>query len=531
MTGTQPLAAYPRLAAADIALKEGELDKANALVLQHLREHRGEPRGLALLGSIALKGGALVQAEQFLRQALARGAASFDVQWELASAINQQERLGEALAAFDFLSDRIDDPQLRATKALILDKLGRNAEAIAEHRRLTERFPHRTHVWIGYGHSLRAAGRMDEAIASYRKAVGIDPEYGEGWWALANIKARVLADEDIEVIERALTSANDLLNIVPLHFALGRAWHDRKAADRAFEHFFKGNELRAESINYRPEELTAEVDDYVRRLGPAELAAGSLPKSPLKGGPIPVFLVSMPRAGSTLLEQMLDQHPDIEAVGELPYIRAILRSAMELRTRSGPAKVVELVTSLSARECEAFGADYMERANLHRKTEAPYFIDKMPMNWSDIPFIRRTLPQALFIDIRRPAMDCCFSNYIHYFSRAHSSSFRLDDIGRCYVDYVRLMDHVDNVAPGLVHHVSYERLIETPEAELRKVLSHLGLAWDQSILSFHESERVVRTPSAEQVRRPLNRQGFGVWRAYEAWLQPLREALGALADG
>jgi hypothetical protein len=310
-----------------------------------------------------------------------------------------------------------------------------------------------------------------------------------------------------------------------MHFALGRAWHDRKEHARAFEHFSKGNELRAETINYRPEELTAEVDSFAQRLGPDFFKPAAAPES----GAIPVFLVSMPRAGSTLLEQMLDCHPDVEAVGELPYIRAILRSAMEIRTRSGPAEVVELVASLTPRECEAFGADYLNRASLHRRTNARYFVDKMPMNWSDIPFIRKILPHARFIDIRRPAMDCCFSNYVHYFSRAHSSSFRLHDIGRCYVDYVRLMDHLAAVAPGLVHHVDYVRLVDSPEPELRQLLHYLGLPWDESLLSFHESGRVVRTPSAEQVRRPLNRQGFDVWKPYEAWLQPLREALGSLA--
>jgi hypothetical protein len=181
-------------------------------------------------------------------------------------------------------------------------------------------------------------------------------------------------------------------------------------------------------------------------------------------------------------------------------------------------------------EARAFGQDYLHRASLHWRNPTRYFIDKMPMNWSDVPFIRRILPHAKFIEIRRPAMDCCFSNYMHYFSRAHASSFSLDHIGRAYVDYARMMDHIGSLAPETLYRVRYEELIERPEEVLRGVLGHLGLEWDEALLSFHESGRVVRTPSAEQVRRPLNREGMGTWEPYAQWLEPLREALGPLAD-
>jgi hypothetical protein len=185
---------------------------------------------------------------------------------------------------------------------------------------------------------------------------------------------------------------------------------------------------------------------------------------------------------------------------------------------------------LGPQEREALGRDYLQRAALHRHRGTRFFVDKMPMNWSDVVFIRQILPQARFIDIRRGAMDCCFSNYIHYFSRAHAASFDLHDIGRCYVDYVRLMEHIQAVAPGIIHPVRYERLVEDPEAELRRAFAYLGLEWEAAPLSFHESDRAVRTPSAEQVRRPLNRQGIAAWRPYAQWLGPLRDALGPLAD-
>jgi tetratricopeptide (TPR) repeat protein len=521
------IAGYPRLRAAEKELEDGRLDAAAALLIQHLREHRNEPRGLALLGTVAMKQGALVQSERFLRQAIALGARSLDVQRTLAMVLNQQERLGEALEAFNALEPHIKDPQFRAIKALVLDKLGRNEEAIAYSETLLADEPDNTQFLIGYGHALRAAGRTDDAIAAYRRATEVDIERGEAWWSLAAIKSKVLTDEDIATLQRALQSAEDISNIIPLHFALARALHDRQRYQEAFDHYAEGNRLHASTINYDSGELTKEVDtfrrvfreDYFRRAPSFRL-----------DGPTPIFLISMPRAGSTLLEQMLDRHPSIEGVGELLYVRALLRSATELYTNRGCSTVDELVLNLTEADKEAMGRDYLRRAELHRHTDAPYFIDKMPMNWTDVLFIRELLPHAKFVEIRRNAMDCCFSNFTHCFSRAHAASSDLEDMGLAYVDYVRLMEHFDEVAPGLIHHVRYEELVEQPERELRKVLDYLGLPWDEAVLRFYESDRTVRTPSAEQVRRPLNRSGMGAWKPYAEWLGPLRDALGPLAD-
>ena len=521
------LKAYPLLSAATVEIDRGHFDLAAAQVIQHLRERPDEPRGTAMLGMIALKTGALVQAEQFLRRALALGLQTIEVQRELASALYQQERLGDALNAFNYLLERSTDPQIAATRAMILHKLDLNGEAIAAHEALLKDTRDTPQFWIAYGHSLRAAGRTDDAIAAYREAIAIEAEYGEAWWGIANIKSNVLTDDDVAVMDDALKTAIDSRNIVPLRFALGRAWHDRQDHSRAFDHYRHANEMRASEVRYDPAELTGEVSEFIRDFdtkssSPAPVADPS--------SPTPVFLISMPRSGSTLLEQMLDRHDRIEAVGELPYIRALIRSMLEIHTRREPIRLPELIRRLTDREKQALGADYMQRASLHHRRGAPYFVDKMPMNWSDVLFIREILPQARFIEIRRNGMDCGFSNYIHYFSRAHASSFDLGNIGRTYIDYVRLMDHIRAAAPGFMAHVRYEELVDEPERVLRSVLEYLGLEWDDSLLSFHESDRVVRTPSAEQVRRPLNRSGIGTWKPYAEWLGPLREALGPLAD-
>lgn len=521
------IAGYPLLSKAGALIAEGKLDQAAQQTMAHLRQHPDEPRGLAQLGGIAMQLGALGQAEHFLRRALARGASDLEVRRNLASTLNQRERLDEARAMFEALARESDDPSLLAIRALILDKLGRNDEAMAIHEALVRTNGDKPPYWIAYGHGLRAAARVAEAVDAYRHAIAVDSECGEAWWGLASIKRRVLTDDDIDAMREAIGIAIDIRNSAPLHFALARALHDRGQYADAFTHYVEGNRQRAESLGYDSRELTAEVAEIERSVDGAFVE--SLGREPVGDG-TPVFLVSLPRSGSTLLEQMLGSHPDIEPIGELPYAPAILRSAMEMATRRGRVTVPQLIAGLSSEQAAAMGSDYLRRAALHRKTDRPFFVDKLPHNWSNILFIRRILPQARFIDIRRAPMDCCFSNFTQSFSSAHASSFALEDIGQCYVDYRRLMEHLDRVAPGMVHHVSYEQLIEDAESRIRAVLDHLGLSWDPAVLEFHKLDRVVRTPSSEQVRRPLNRDGVDAWKPYSEWLDPLRRTLGPLAD-
>jgi tetratricopeptide (TPR) repeat protein len=520
------IAGYPLLSEAARLAGEGRLEQAAQQAMQHLRQHPDEPRGLAQLGQIAMQLGALGQAEHFVRTAIARGAHELEVRRNLASILNQQERLDEARAMFELLERETHDPTLPALRAIILDKLGRHDEALAIQERLTRLHGDRPPYWISYGHGLRAAGRVAEAVAAYRKAVAADFEYGEAWWGLASIKQPLLTDEDMAEMRKGLAIAIDVRNSAPLHFALARALHDRGRYEEAFGHYAEGNRQRAESIGYDSRELTAEVAEIERSVESRFVAALG---GEAVGESTPIFIVSLPRSGSTLLEQMLGSHPVIEPAGELPYIPAILRGLMEMATRRGRVTVPQVIAGLGVDQAAAMGRDYLRRAALHRKTDRPFFIDKLPHNWSNILFIRRILPQARFIDIRRDPMDCCFSNFTQSFSRAHAASFALRDIGQCYVDYVRLMAHLDRAAPNMVHHLRYDRLIEDAETELRAVLGYVGLSWDPSVLEFHKLGRVVRTPSSEQVRRPLNRDGVDIWKPYAEWLGPLREVLGPLA--
>lgn len=518
---------YPQLAEGIRAAEAGEFERAARHIIAHLQQNPDEPQGLAQLGLVAMRLGALVQSEHFLRKAMVRGANSTEVRRHLASVLNQQDRPDQAAPMFEALAAESGDPGLRAILANVLDKLGRNAEALAMLEDLANAPKASQQVLIAYGLALRSAGKVEEAVAVYRRAIAIDDGFGEAWWGLASIKKPVFTDEDIAAMRDALEDAIDVLNIAPLNFALARALHDRGQFRDAFEHFETGNRLRAESIGYDSAELTQEVAE-VEQLVDREFIE-KMSTTPVGEGR-PIFIVSLPRSGSTLLEQMLGSHPQIEPVGELPYVPAILRSFMEVATRRAKVTVPRAIASLSDDQAASFGKEYLRRTALHRKTDRPFFIDKLPHNWSNILFIRRILPQARFIEIRRSAMDCCFSNFSQSFSSAHASSFALRDIGQCYVDSVRLMSHFDAVAPGLIHHIGYEALVEDPATELGQVLGYLELPWDDALMSFHKLDRVVRTPSSEQVRRPLNRDGMDVWKPYSEWLGPLREVLGELAQ-
>jgi Flp pilus assembly protein TadD len=321
---------YPALARADTHAAAGRLDEAAQCVMEHLRRHPDEPRGLAKLGEYAMQLGGLGQAERFLRRAILRGANDFGVRYNLASALNQQERLDEARVMFEALAVESDDPMIRGLHALTLEKLGRNDEARTILENLIERHGDRPHYWVSYGHNLRAAGRVADAIAAYRRATEVDPGCGEAWWGLASIKSRVFTDADIDRMRAALDAPTGEDDGARLHFALARAFHDRKRYAEAFDHYREANRQRAESIGYDAKELTEEIAELERVVTRDFIAA--LPDAP-PGDDVPVFIVSLPRSGSTLLEQMLGSHGDIEPVGELAYAPAILRSVMEMATR------------------------------------------------------------------------------------------------------------------------------------------------------------------------------------------------------
>jgi len=309
-----------------------------------------------------------------------------------------------------------------------------------------------------------------------------------------------------------------------LHFALGKAFEDRGEAETSFGHYAAGNRLRRVALDYDRTVISEHVDRsislFTTEFFETRAALGNLAADP-------IFVVGLPRAGSTLIEQILASHPAIEGTTELPDIPMIAKRLGARKHRSDESAYPDSLADLSAAEMRGLGDEYLDRAKVQRATDRPVFIDKLPNNWMHVGLIRLILPNARIIDARRHPLACGFSNFKQHFARGQGFTYDLADLGIYYHDYVRMMRHVDAVLPGAVYRVIHEDLVDDPEAEIRRLLEYLGLPFDAACLAFHENKRAVRTPSADQVRRPISRAGLDQWRLFKPWLQPLEAALGA----
>jgi hypothetical protein len=337
---------------------------------------------------------------------------------------------------------------------------------------------------------------------------------GEAWWSLANLKTIEFEDSDIAAMELALNSPG-LTEADRLHldFAVGKAMHDAGHPNEAFTHFSRANALRLKSQPYDPSKLTRSIDRCIELFTSKAFADRA-------GGceaPDPIFIVGLPRAGSTLIEQILSSHSQVEGTAELPDIPALVN-----KLGSYPTAVLDL----GSKQRNELGRVYLERAGVQRRTQRPFFIDKLPNNWLYVPFIHLVLPNAKIIDARRHPLACCFSNFRQHFARGQPFTYDLHHLGRYYADYVRLMAHLDAVLPGRVHRVVYERMVDDTEKEVRRLLDYCGLQFEPQVLEFHKTARAVRTASSEQVRRPIYRDATEEWRPYEPHLEALKSALG-----
>jgi hypothetical protein len=311
------------------------------------------------------------------------------------------------------------------------------------------------------------------------------------------------------------------------HFALAKALEDMEAYRESFEHYSRGNRQRRAMVTYDAKETTAQVRRskalFSRKFFEERAGSGS-PQ------PDPIFIVGLPRSGSTLLEQILSSHSSVEGTMELPDIISIARTLGERKTRGEVSKYPEVLATLDTDQLRALGEQYLAGIRIQRKTDAPYFIDKMPNNFAHVGLIHLILPNAKIVDARRHPLGCCFSAFKQHFARGQGFTYDLTELGRYYRDYVELMAHFDEVLPGRIHRVLYERVIEDTEAEIRRLLKYCGLPFEDSCLRFYETGRAIRTASSEQVRRPIYREGLDQWRNFEPWLEPLRRALGSALD-
>lgn len=504
----------PALQGAADAVFEGRLTDAEDRLRTHLLARPRDAEALRLMADVYLRQGRFADAETLLVSALEIDPGHSGARYTLADALFRQQKAPAAIGHLKALLAREpDDLAYLNLMAAALGLIGETTRSAEAYEALAKRAPAQAKIWLNLGHALRAVGRRDDTVAAYRRCIALSPAVGEPYWSLANLKTAAFAPEE-EAAMAALLERDDLAAEDRLHlnYALGKALEDRGVYGEAFSHYAAGASLR--SSIYDPDALTRLVARSKALFTHEALAAR------VKGGstsPAPIFILGLPRSGSTLIEQILASHSQVEGTMELPEIRFI---ADDL------TPYPEACFTLSTEQRTSLGETYIERTHVYRKTGRSRFVDKMPNNFQHVGLISLILPHAKIIDARRHPMGSCFSAFKQHFAQGQDFSYNLAALGRYYRDYVDLMAHFDTVLPGRVHRVIYENVVEDTEGEVRRLLEYCGLEFEPGCLEFHLNARAVRTVSSEQVRRPIFRDGLEQWRNFEPWLDPLKRALG-----
>lgn len=516
----------PILAQAQKAFAEGRLADAEPLVRAHLRQDPEDPAGALMLGEIALRSGAQHQAENLFRRAFLLAPAYTEARMALAKAQRETERHDEALTTLEALLERepshLEGLSLKAATEV---KLHDFDAADATFRNLHAHHPEDARGWTNHAFMLKTVGRIDEAIAAYRHAITIDPAHGHAWFGLSNLKTVRFSEEDaaslLSVLERSDLEPERRLHLL---FTLGKVFDDLGDYAGAFAAYAEGAALRLEQTPHDPERTNANTRRARAVFTPTFFASrrdwGNTAVDP-------IFIVSLPRSGSTLVEQILASHPQVEGTEELFDIERI---ALSLTPSGGAGDWLDVLPTLDREKVRELGECYIEDTRRFRHTDRPFFTDKMPSNWVFAGLIATILPNAKIVDIRRHPLGCGFANFSQHFNWGINFSYDLTHIGEFYKAYTRQMAHFEAVLPGRIHHLTYESLVEDTETEIRRLLDYLDLPFDSACLRFFENKRAVHTPSSEQVRSPITREGMERWRRYEAFLGPLKEALGPVLE-
>jgi predicted Zn-dependent protease len=518
----------PRLLEAAAALVENDLPVAEARLRTHLKAFPTDVSALRMLGEVAVRLKRYPEAQALLERCLELAPSFEGARHNYAVVLNREGKAAQALPQVEqLLAKSPRDPAYRNLKAAVLANAGDYADSIKVYEELVKDVVH-PKIWMSYGHSLKTQRRLPESIAAYRHAIELEPTLGEVYWSLANLKTFRFDSTDVAAMRAAL-SKSDLSDEDRLHFefAMGKALEDQGEYEASFGHYERANATRKKQHPYNPDDNAK----FVRRskaVFTAEFFAAR--KGWGAEAPDPIFIVGLPRAGSTLIEQILSSHPSVEGTMELPDIPRIAAEIFRREAPTGTKGFAHAVAAFTAPELRALGERYLAETRSQRKTDKPFFIDKMPNNYLYAPLIHLMLPNAKIIDARRHPMGCCFSGFKQHFARGQSFTYSLDDVGRYYRDYVELMAHLDTVLPGLVHRVLHEEMIEDTELQVRRLLAHCGLPFDERCLRFYENERAVRTASSEQVRQPIFRDGMDQWKHFEPWLGPLKHALGSVLE-
>jgi predicted Zn-dependent protease len=503
---------------------DGDLAPAEQRIRAFLLRHGDHPEAMRLLAKIGMARGVLDDAELLLSAALELAPDHRAMRLEYARCLVDRHRYAAARAELErlFAADPVN-LDYRALAAAALVGLGRHDEAIAIYEALLAEAPEAADVRLWLGHALKTVGRTAEAVSAYRAAAGLRADFGDAWWSLANLKTYRFEDDEIARM-RAAEAGEAVLADDRAHlcFALGKAFEDRGQIDDAWTFYARGNGLKRAESRYRPEILETNT-----RLQKAVCTPAFFERRAGWGDPRPdpIFVVGLPRAGSTLIEQILASHSQVEGTQELADVQAIVGELQGRDHDLNNPPYPGVLGRLGAEEVARLGARYLADTAVHR-SGAPFFIDKMPNNFRHVGLIHLMLPKATIIDARREPMSCCFSILKQLFAQGQEFAYSVEDVARYYRTYLELMAHWDEALPGRVLRVRHEDVVGDLEGQVRRILDHCGLPFEAACVEFHRTRRSVRTPSSEQVRQPIFRDGLDAWRPFEPWLGPLREALG-----
>lgn len=515
---------HPELVDAANFLRKGNVAKAERLTRDILKKDPSDVVAIRLLASIGVKLGQLVDAERLLERCLQLAPGFHLARHGYAVVLFRQHELERALEQVGILlKAEPNNPNYLILKGTILVRKGDHLPALELYERILKDYPDQSAAHMNYGHTLKTVGRLDDSVQAYRTSIDLRPATGESYWSLANLKTFRFSDADIEAMRAQIVpEGGDPEDQAHLAFALGKALEDRGEYDDSFRFYQRGNDIRRQHHRYSAKINVVNTARQIRTLTEEFIAARKGWGSDARD---PIFIVGLPRAGSTLLEQILASHSEVEGTAELPDIIAISRQLGQKSRNNRASFYPEILADLTQEKVRELGESYLSTTRVQRRG-APYFIDKMPNNFQHIGLIHLILPRAKIIDARRHPMAGCFSCYKQLFARGQTFTYALTDLGRYYRDYVSLMDHWDEVLPGRVLRVQYEEMVADSETQIRRLLNYCGLEFEEQCLRFYETERAVRTPSSEQVRKPIYKEGLEQWRHFEMHLEPLKKALG-----
>ena len=515
----------PELQAVVSLIHERRLGLAERQVRAFLQSHGHHTEAMRLLADIGVRYNSFDDAEFLLESCLVLEPANTNAHFDYVNLLHKRQKFGAALdQAAELRRKAPDKPQfdlLYANQALAV---GQFDEALAIYRHELVLTPDNPTLHLSVGHALKTVGKQGEAIEAYRDAYRVRPEFGDAYWSLANLKTYRFEQSEIDQMRSFEDrDSTQLVDRYHLCFALGKALEDRGDYAESFAYYERGNRLKRDEVGYDWRRITKEIGLQIEHCGPQLFDRFNDSGAPAAD---PIFILGLPRAGSTLLEQILSSHSQVEGTLELPNILALAHRIDGQRRIGEEANYPGNLIDLDPAKLAEFGEAYMADTRIHRQAGTPFFIDKMPNNFRHIGLIHLILPNAKVIDARRGAMGCCFSGFKQLFAEGQEFTYGLEEVGHYYRDYVGLMDHWDQVLPGKVLRMNYEQVVEDLESQVRRMLDFLELPFEEACLNFHQTERAVRTASSEQVRQPIFKSGVDQWEKFSDYLGPLRSVLG-----